>query len=95
MAIDAITRMELAAISRRRGFQRLGLRLRLSEALVAWLAKEGFDAGEDDRPLQRLLESQVVSPLARYLLEHPDLRNVEIGVDRDERGVIVVRIAGV
>jgi ATP-dependent Clp protease ATP-binding subunit ClpC len=88
--IDAITRKELAEISRREGFQRAGLRLRWSEALVAWLAKEGFDARYGARPLQRVLERQVVTPLARYLLEHTGLRDVELKVECGDRGAIEV-----
>jgi ATP-dependent Clp protease ATP-binding subunit ClpC len=92
--IDAITRKELAGIGRREGFQRACLRLRWSEALVAWLAKEGFDARYGARPLQRVLERHVVTPLARYLLERPALRDAELTVDRDEHATIQVGVAG-
>jgi ATP-dependent Clp protease ATP-binding subunit ClpC len=88
--IDAITRKELAEIGRREGFQRCGLRLRWSDALVSALAREGFDARYSARPLQRVLERRVVTPLARYLLEHPDLRDADITLHYDEGGGIVV-----
>jgi ATP-dependent Clp protease ATP-binding subunit ClpC len=89
--IEAITRKELAAVERREGLRRAGLRLRWSERLVAWLAREGFDARYGARPLQRVLERRVTAPLAKYLLERPELAGAEIEVDCDERGDVVVR----
>jgi ATP-dependent Clp protease ATP-binding subunit ClpC len=88
--VDAITRKELAEVGRREGFARAGLRLEWSEALVALLAKEGFDARYGARPLQRVLERRVVAPLARHLLDHPQLRDTRLRVDCDERGEVRV-----
>jgi ATP-dependent Clp protease ATP-binding subunit ClpC len=86
--IAAIVEKELTELVRREGFQRAGLHLRFSERLRGWLAKEGFDARYGARPLQRVIERHLVTPLARYLLEHPTLRNGEIVVDRDdEQGI--------
>jgi ATP-dependent Clp protease ATP-binding subunit ClpC len=82
--IAAIVDKELAELGRREGFERAEVRLRWSERLRAWLAKEGFDARYGARPLQRVIERHLVTPLARYLLEHPTVRNVEVLVDRDE-----------
>jgi len=48
---------------------------------VAWLARAGFDARYGARPLQRVLERQVLAPLARYLLEHPELGEQELQID--------------
>ena len=73
--IDTITRKELDEIGRREGLRSAGLRLRPTARLVAWLARIGFDARFGARPLQRVLERQVVAPLARYLLANPTLKN--------------------
>jgi ATP-dependent Clp protease ATP-binding subunit ClpC len=81
-----ITRKELAEIAAREGFRRANLRLRWTDQLVEQLAREGFDARFGARPLQRVLERQVVTPLARFLLAHSDLRDAEIVVDRDADG---------
>ena len=90
--IEAITRKELAEIAGREGFRRAGLRLTWSERLVAHLARVGFDARNGARQLQRVLERQVVAPLARFLLERPRLRDAELAVDCDEAGAVSVRL---
>jgi ATP-dependent Clp protease ATP-binding subunit ClpC len=79
--VEAIARKELGEIAGREGFRRAGLWLRWSDALVAHLAKTGFDARRGARPLQRVLEREVVAPLARFLLERPGLRDAEVVVD--------------
>ena len=38
------------------------------------------------RPLQRTLESTVVAPLARFLVEHSGLHDVAIEVDMNPEG---------
>src|SRR5262249_5810538 len=52
--IRAITLKELGDIGRREGLERARLRLRWSDRLVSWLAREGFDARYGARPLQRV-----------------------------------------
>jgi ATP-dependent Clp protease ATP-binding subunit ClpC len=83
-----ITRKELTDLGRREGLTKAGLRLTWSERLVEHLAKEGFDARYGARPLQRTLESRVVTPLARFLLEQPELRDAEVRADVDAEGRI-------
>jgi ATP-dependent Clp protease ATP-binding subunit ClpC len=81
--IVAITRKELAAITKREGIARVGLRIRWTDRLVEHLARVGFDARYGARPLQRTIEREVVSPLAKWLLERPTLTNVTIEGDWD------------
>ena len=79
--IRAITRKELAAVGRREGLERYGLALRPTPRLVERLAEAGFDARYGARPLQRTLERLVVTPLARFLLGRPGLRDTAIEAD--------------
>ena len=88
--IIAITRKELTEIAGREGLSRSGVRLSWSERLVSHLARTGFDARYGARPLQRTLETAVVTPLARHLIENPNLRDVEIGIDLDDEGQILL-----
>ena len=79
--VRAIARKELAEVADREGLTRLRLKVTWSEALVEHLAREGFDARYGARPLQRTLETLVVTPLARHLLENPQLSDTTLHVD--------------
>jgi ATP-dependent Clp protease ATP-binding subunit ClpC len=81
--IRAITCKELAALAERDGLQKARLRLAWSEQLIDWLAREGFDARFGARPLQRLLERHVVTAIAKFLLEAPDVRDAKLHLDYD------------
>jgi ATP-dependent Clp protease ATP-binding subunit ClpC len=88
-SIRAITRKELGEIARREGLARAGLVLTWSERLEEHLAREGFDERFGARPLQRALEALVVTPLARHLLAHPEVRDRKVYLDL-EAGELVV-----
>jgi ATP-dependent Clp protease ATP-binding subunit ClpC len=77
----AITRKELAEIASREGLLKRGLTIEATERLVEHLAALGFDARYGARPLQRVLERQVVSPLARWLLDHRDVSRCGVRLD--------------
>jgi ATP-dependent Clp protease ATP-binding subunit ClpC len=87
--IRAITAKELAELAEREGCRRAGLRLCWTQSLVDWLAREGFNVRYGARPLQRLLEKRVVSVLAKFLLNSPDLRDAELRLDYTATGVNV------
>ena len=88
--IRAIAALELQALSRREGLQRRGLRLRWTEGVVARLAELGFDALYGARPLKRVLEERVVVPLARYLVDHPELRDAPVDLELDGDRVVLI-----
>ncbi|MCI0488662.1 MAG: AAA family ATPase [Blastocatellia bacterium] len=93
--ILAITRKELSEIPEREGLSQAGMDFTWTDALLAHLAKQGFDARYGARPLQRAMESLVVAPLARYLLEHPGLKGacVQADLDEEKRVVFMMRDA--
>ncbi|HVV99107.1 MAG TPA: AAA family ATPase, partial [Planctomycetaceae bacterium] len=84
--ILAITRKELDELNRREGIARLRVQLIWNDAVVEHLAREGFDPRYGARPLQRTLERRIVAPLARWLLEHPDVRECRVQVDVGDHG---------
>jgi ATP-dependent Clp protease ATP-binding subunit ClpC len=80
-AIRAIARRELEAIGRREGLLRGDTTIRWSDALVARVAAVGFDARYGARPMQRVIEREVVAPLATWLLENPGSEGNAITAD--------------
>lgn len=93
--IRAIARKELAELGRREGLTRLNVRLEFAEELVEHLARIGFDARYGARPLQRTLETTVVTPLARFLLHRPELRDALVRVTLDETGAVCFAVGSV
>ena len=86
-----IVRKELRQIADREGFTKANLSLVFTDDLVKRLAEEGFDDRYGARPLQRTLETRVVSLLSRYLIDHPGLQKTEINLHVNDEGDIVVR----
>lgn len=69
--VTRITEKELREISQREGLRKRGLQFCWTDEIIAHLAKAGFDPRYGARPLQRTLETEVVAPLSRLLIERP------------------------
>jgi ATP-dependent Clp protease ATP-binding subunit ClpB len=65
--IEAIARIQLKALEARLG--KLDIRLEVSEAALAELAKVGFDPVFGARPLKRAIQQRIENPLSKLLLE--------------------------
>ena len=88
-SILAITRKELAALCEREGLAASGTRVTWAEGLVKRIAAAGYDARYGARPLQRTIEKMLVAPLARLLVERPELKGRGVRIDlRDDEMVI-------
>jgi ATP-dependent Clp protease ATP-binding subunit ClpC len=88
-SIRAIAEKELRDLSQREGLIRANLQLRWSTALLDHLAREGFDPRYGARPLQRAIEMLVVTPLSKFLVDHP-MRNATITIDSDTAGHVSI-----
>ncbi len=90
---DVLTIVDLllAKVEARTGLLRRGVRLAVTSAAKARLAELGYDPARGARPLARVIEERVVTPLAARMAADPALGGremvVEVGVD----GEIVVR----
>ncbi|MBC7817445.1 MAG: ATP-dependent Clp protease ATP-binding subunit [Planctomycetaceae bacterium] len=89
-AIEAITEKELREIALREGLKKLSLRLSWSHEVVAYLAQTGFDPRYGARPLQRAIERQVVTPLARLLLDGRVTTGTNVSLNLNSSGEIVL-----
>jgi ATP-dependent Clp protease ATP-binding subunit ClpC len=85
--IRRIAEKELRELTKREGFVKAGLKLTWDEAVVALVAKAGFDRRYGARPLQRALEELVVTPIARELAARPETssKNLHLAVDNAGR----------
>jgi ATP-dependent Clp protease ATP-binding subunit ClpC len=78
--IRAIVELELDKMRQRTGLARRELRLAVSEDARTTLAEWGWHPTRGARPLKRVLEEQVMAPLAVLLARTPSLRGKTIRV---------------
>ncbi len=71
--VREIARLELSRLSQREGLASRGLTVEAHPELIDSLAERGYDRRYGARPLQRLIEQEVVTQVARFLVEHPSL----------------------
>jgi ATP-dependent Clp protease ATP-binding subunit ClpB len=69
--LRSIVRMQIERLQKQ--LAETGVTLKLSEAALDELAKEGYDPAYGARPLKRLIQQRIANPLATELLEgkHP------------------------
>ena len=91
-AIEAITEKELREIAAREGLRKYNLHLSWSREVVAQLAKTGFDARYGARPLQRAIETHVVTPLAQLLVNQAVPTRSQIRLRLEASNVIVPEV---
>ncbi|MBA4262093.1 MAG: ATP-dependent chaperone ClpB, partial [Comamonadaceae bacterium] len=79
--IASIAAIQLKALQAR--LQKMDLRLEVSPAALAELAKVGFDPVFGARPLKRAIQQRIENPLSKLLLEgrYPPKSVISVGVD--------------
>ncbi|WP_437673214.1 AAA family ATPase [Sorangium sp. So ce131] len=84
-----IVDLELEKAEARTGLVRRNLRLRVLPEARARLAEVGFDPRRGARPLRRVIEEQVITPIAARMAEDPGCRDREIVVAGEGAGIEV------
>lgn len=89
--VRQIVDLELAKIAAREGFVRRQISVRVSDRAKSRLAMLGTDPAYGARPLRRVLESLVVTPLAVRLADAPSLRGhtFRFGVEGEDTELFV------
>jgi ATP-dependent Clp protease ATP-binding subunit ClpC len=87
-----ITAKELREISDREGLRAKNLIIEWDPALIEQLIQTGFDPRYGARPLQRTLDSMVLAPLAKFLIERPELKNARIQLSMDSESGLKIEI---
>lgn len=89
--IHRITEKELADLCRREGLERYGRKLTWTPALVEHLAQVGFESKLGARPLQRFIETDVVAPLSKWLVDRSSVTDQQLELDWNTQERLVVR----
>jgi ATP-dependent Clp protease ATP-binding subunit ClpC len=88
--IERVVDLLLEEVARRPGLARRGVRLQVTPHARSRLAELGYDPRRGARPLKRVVEEQVVTPLAVRLAEAPGLEGAEVWVVAGGEGPGVV-----
>lgn len=88
--IYLITIKELSDFQKREGFKKRGLTVSFSKELVKHLAKVGFHEKYGARPLQRVIDKQVMQKMSIWLLENSNVYNKNLHLDWDKDLVVTV-----
>ncbi|MBN9160549.1 MAG: ATP-dependent Clp protease ATP-binding subunit [Myxococcales bacterium] len=78
--VERIVDLELAAAAKRTGLVRRNLRLHATPAARSRLAELGYHPTRGARPLRRLIEERVVSPIAARIAGDPSFRDTRVAV---------------
>ncbi len=83
MNVRRIVIKEFNALNSREGMVKRSVKLGWTDRVVDHVVKVGFDARLGARPLQRVIEKEIVTLLALHLNRNPHLRDTQITIDFD------------
>lgn len=79
--IRAIAAKEIVELASREGLKGKRLRLDWTDRLLERIAQVGFHPELGARPLQKAIETHVVAPLSRWLIENPEITDEVLKLD--------------
>jgi len=79
--IKEIAKKELRDLEQREGFAKNKIRLRFSDRLIEFIADIGFDKNYGARPLQRAIEKNITTKLAKYILVNKYIYDCVLALD--------------
>ncbi len=85
--MGAIVRIQLARVEQLLADRRMAIAL--DGGAEAWLAEKGYDPVSGARPLKRVIQKELVDPIARKLLSGELADGDVIGVSAGEGGLAI------
>ncbi|KRN28977.1 ATP-binding protein [Lactobacillus selangorensis] len=64
--------------------QNKGIRIDVTKPAKDKLVEMGYEPTLGARPLRRVIQNQIETPVARYILKHPDVKTIQMGVKGDK-----------
>lgn len=83
-AVRELTLRELKRVAQRERLTNAGLELRWSGNVVERVVATGFHPRYGARPMQRVIEQEIVAAISRWLVEHPTAKNQQVQLDWNE-----------
>jgi ATP-dependent Clp protease ATP-binding subunit ClpC len=88
--VIAIAAKELQDLAGREGILKRSIKLEWTDRVVGELAKIGFHPELGARPLQKALETYIVAPLSRWMLDHPEASHCRLLMDVEAEQLVFV-----
>ncbi len=85
--IHSIVRIQMAQVEKRLAEKKI--KLHADEQAVSWLAKRGFDPVYGARPLQRIIQTSVLNPLAKMIIAGEIVVGDEVNLTASDLGVVI------
>lgn len=85
-AISKIVHIRLKEIERRFASNNKNIELKLSQDAIDWLCEYGYSPDLGARPLNRLIQSEILNKLAILILKKQVLDNEKVAVEVDQHG---------
>jgi ATP-dependent Clp protease ATP-binding subunit ClpB len=89
--MDSIVRMQLGRVEKLLGGRRMAIDV--DSAALHWLGERGYDPVYGARPLKRVIQKELVDPIARKLLAGDLADGSVIQVSGDAKGLNIGRAA--
>jgi ATP-dependent Clp protease ATP-binding subunit ClpB len=89
--MDSIVRMQLGRVEKLLGGRRMAIDV--DSAALHWLGERGYDPVYGARPLKRVIQKELVDPIARKLLAGDLADGAVIQVSGDAHGISIARAA--
>ncbi|MDO8513985.1 MAG: AAA family ATPase [bacterium] len=83
-AIKDIVRMQISIVAKR--LEEKQIKLSLTDAALAHLAKEGYSPQYGARPLKRLIQTKILTPIANMMVARGVMEGGSVAVDFDAEG---------
>jgi ATP-dependent Clp protease ATP-binding subunit ClpC len=77
--VSDIARMQIDIVVKR--LMQKEITLKVSDAVIAWLAKEGYDPHYGARPMKRLIQNKILNPVASMIVTNGVMEGGSVCVD--------------
>ena len=88
-AVEDIARLELKNLGKREGIKKHHLSLTFTDDLVKRIAVDGFHPKYGARPLQRVIEQQVVTTISTWIINNKGVTQKKLVLDYAEHKIII------
>jgi ATP-dependent Clp protease ATP-binding subunit ClpB len=89
--MDSIVRIQLERVEKLLADRRMAIAL--DPAATHWLAERGYDPVYGARPLKRVIQKELVDPIARKLLAGDIADGSVLNVSADDAGLVIGKAA--